>query len=998
MKIFYTCFVILLVMFSSWLHGAAAQQDPAAAWMPDANLRAAVREALDLGPNDTLTQQRMQELSELFATNRQIADITGLEYATQLEILFLDNNQIVDISPLAGLTQLNHLDLADNQIVDVFPLIGLIRLVDLDLSNNRIRVIGSPNILPNLAFLRLSGNPIADLSPLANLDPRINLYDLPQVHLRTPIYWTENGEGGGIYRADPGTSGISRVVGSDNLLVGIALDLSAGKIYWTGDRTQRANLDGSNVEDLGVGGEAIALDTSRGKMYWTEWRERNNIKRANLDGSNVEDIVTGLGSPRGIALDVSARKMYWADLGRDKIQRANLDGTGIEDVVTGLDSPNGIALDLGSRKIYWVEEYSGRVRRANLDGSNVETIVTVSGQLVPIALDTINKKVYWGVSSILMRANLDGSNVEIVATRSSTYGIAIGQVRPPSVAIRSRTPSSVAMDRVVFNEIRNASEDKNDWIELKNISDEAISLTDWEISIVPDSEIRMYSKPEDAGEDMDIVAFPDYTLPAGGILLIVNTDPSNTDLIRGQDITNSDRNLDVPPQYLIAPELRLPDAPYLLILRSARDKNGKPEAFEDLAGNYFRATAAYDTQIWPLRDTLERSITKAPLTQGKAWKRVSTEKRGYDAGAWAESGYQSGIGYRPGVSTVKSLGTPGYPDGAVISDVSATGQVSFSEVMFASKGGLHSLSQWMELYNNSDTEVVNLKGWSLEIEVRDADGRHRHGMISLNDLHISPNQTVLIVTWTGRSSGHFSDRRVYNFFRHHSDEFEQDSHRNQVLSADGFSLKLSDADGTLVDVIGNLDGDSKTEDEPMWVLPSGITEDDVRSSIIRRYEGRAPLDGSLATSWRSAAEVSLKVETYWGKKTDIGNPGYRSGGILPVGLSSFRSDRTESGVVVTWVTRSETDNAGFNILRSETRNGQFVRINATLIQGAGTTSEAHHYRWQDTTAKPNVVYYYQIEDVSFSGDRRRLATVRMRGHISASGKLRTSWGDLKVQE
>ena len=65
------------------------------------------------------------------------------------------------------------------------------------------------------------------------------------------------------------------------------------------------------------------------------------IQRANLDGSNVEDLVTqGLSSPRGIALDVEGGKMYWTDSGTDKIQRANLDGSNIEDLVTqGLSSP-----------------------------------------------------------------------------------------------------------------------------------------------------------------------------------------------------------------------------------------------------------------------------------------------------------------------------------------------------------------------------------------------------------------------------------------------------------------------------------------------------------------------------------------------------------------------------------------------------------------------------------------------------------------------------------
>ncbi|GAG48291.1 unnamed protein product, partial [marine sediment metagenome] len=42
------------------------------------------------------------------------------------------------------------------------------------------------------------------------------------------------------------------------------------------------------------------------KMYWGEFNP-SKIKRANLDGSNVEELVTsGLGSPRGMDLDVAS--------------------------------------------------------------------------------------------------------------------------------------------------------------------------------------------------------------------------------------------------------------------------------------------------------------------------------------------------------------------------------------------------------------------------------------------------------------------------------------------------------------------------------------------------------------------------------------------------------------------------------------------------------------------------------------------------------------------
>ena len=119
---------------------------------------------------------------------------------------------------------------------------------------------------------------------------------------------------------------------------------------------------------------------------------------------------------------------------------------------------------------------------------------------------------------------------------------------------------------------------------------------------------------------------------------------------------------------------------------------------------------------------------------------------------------------------------------------------------------------------------------------------------------------------------------------------------------------------------------------------------------------------------------------------------------LPVTLSHFSAEHTDAGIILKWTTESEVDNAGFYIYRSKTKDGEFKVVNTELIQGAGTIGERNEYTWTDTTAKPNTVYYYRIEDVSHAGVREQLATVRLRGFVSASGKRTTSWADLKGQE
>ena len=251
---------------------------------------------------------------------------------------------------------------------------------------------------------------------------------------------------------------------------GIALDVEGGKMYWTDSWTnkiQRANLDGSDVQDLVTQGldapSGIALDVAGGKMYWTDV-STDKIQRANLDGSDVQDLVTqGLDVPSGIALDVEGGKMYWTDSGTERIQRANLDGSDVQDLVThtqGLESPSGIALDVEGGKMYWTDSWTNNIQRANLDGSNVEDLVT-RGLRDPrgIALDVVGGKMYWTdwVTERIQRANLDGSNIEDVVTRRQGWwrprGIAIGILSPVNLTITTDTtvsliPSSVASPAV----------------------------------------------------------------------------------------------------------------------------------------------------------------------------------------------------------------------------------------------------------------------------------------------------------------------------------------------------------------------------------------------------------------------------------------------------------------------------------------------------------------------------------------------------------------------
>ena len=143
--------------------------------MPDLNLKQAVREALALSDEIPLTQPEMLRLKTLDARDRQIADLTGLEYATNLIRITLPYNEISDLTPLARLMRLEYLWLWGNPISDLFPLMNLTALKRIDLAGCQISDISLFANLTQLTYINLRGNRIADISALTNLNQLIKL-------------------------------------------------------------------------------------------------------------------------------------------------------------------------------------------------------------------------------------------------------------------------------------------------------------------------------------------------------------------------------------------------------------------------------------------------------------------------------------------------------------------------------------------------------------------------------------------------------------------------------------------------------------------------------------------------------------------------------------------------------------------------------------------------------------------------------------------------------
>lgn len=209
--------------------------------------------------------------------------------------------------------------------------------------------------------------------------------------------------------------------------------------------------------------------------------------------------------------------------------------------------------------------------------------------------------------------------------------------------------------------------------------------------------------------------------------------------------------------------------------------------------------------------------------------------------------------------------------------------VTISEIMYGSEIRF-SPKQWIEI-SNTGTEAIDLTGWTLTIQNVNSDDLTGPvtATIDFRDTtfedapRIWPNDFLLMVTSnTDDNSGGFMEDQVYDLrWIEGVRKDNLDISFNTIwLSAEGFRITLTDKDGNLVDEVGNYDGTTT-----LWDLPydfnRGRNRAGNRTSLIRRYANGVALDGTLESSWVSAADANLTEDqkTYYGDENDISSVG-----------------------------------------------------------------------------------------------------------------------------
>lgn len=255
----------------------------------------------------------------------------------------------------------------------------------------------------------------------------------------------------------------------------------------------------------------------------------------------------------------------------------------------------------------------------------------------------------------------DGSPMGIADTVTVTINVNDVAERPtlpfPSTADalptltsaeREHIISLLTLDTVIFNELFNASNDTHDWLELRNVTNADVDLSGWHLIV-------------STGGTTIVHEFSTGTvLPAGELLLLLNTDPDDPDMPLA---TSEEPSY----HYLYDDEFALPQEEFMLLLRS-------PSAWEDSAGSYLFGQEKLPTTVDFALDT--------------AWFRAKATVFGHRNNAWIISGYHDRLGYDNDTPEDISLGTPGYPHETILGDANGDGVVNILDlVLVASQVG-----------------------------------------------------------------------------------------------------------------------------------------------------------------------------------------------------------------------------------------------------------------------------------------------------------------------
>ncbi|MEL6820727.1 MAG: lamin tail domain-containing protein, partial [Calditrichota bacterium] len=270
-------------------------------------------------------------------------------------------------------------------------------------------------------------------------------------------------------------------------------------------------------------------------------------------------------------------------------------------------------------------------------------------------------------------------------------------------------------------------------------------------------------------------------------------------------------------------------------------------------------------------------------------------------------------------------------DGVVV----AAGDIMISEILQNPDAVSDANGEWFEVYNTTSS-AIDINGWIIKDDDSDSHTISNGGALEV------PANGFLVLARNGNISTNGGVTVDYQY-----------SGFTLGNSADEVVLLLSDGT-TEIDRI-EYDGG------PNWPDPNG-------EAMV--YTGTPSGNNNDPNLWGRASVA------WSGSSGDLGSPGTQGGDqALPVVLNTFVASVNPTGIEVRWITQSEIDNEGFELLRAvgEEEPDEYVKIadyvSSPELLGQGNSNTSVAYAFQDSQILQVQTYWYKLVAVDFNGQR-----------------------------